>query len=119
MEVAMQYSEKFRKEVMEYIDRSCSQDYVAKLFNISSKTVWNWVKQRKELGHLKPKQTTERRHRKLPKEELIQYVKDHPDAYIREIAAHFKCGKTSVQNRLKKLGISRKKNSSVQRARRK
>jgi transposase len=118
MEVLMAYSEQFRKEVMEYIDGFHSQDYVAKLFGLSPKTVWNWVQQRKEKGHLSPKKAADRAPRKLPKDVLLQYVSDNPDAFLREIADHFKCAQSSVARRLKKFGISYKKNSVVQGERR-
>jgi transposase len=118
MEVLMAYSEQFRKEVMEYIDGFYSQDYVAKLFGLSPKTVWNWVQQRKEQGHLGPKKSADRAPRKLPKNALLQYIRDNPDAFLREIADHFKCAKSSVERRLKKLGVSYKKNSAVQGKRR-
>ena len=115
----MYYSEKFRKEVMEYIDGGHTQIAVAKMFKISAKTVWNWCKQRNEKGHLKPNTSYDRAPRKLPKGALLQYIKEHPDAYLREIATYFNCCASSVSARLEKLGVSYKKNSFVQGERRK
>jgi transposase len=89
MELKTSYSGQFREEVMEYIDGFHSQDYVAKLFGLSPKTVWNLVQQRKEVGYLESKKTSDRKHRKLEKETLLQYVKDNLSAFLREIAAHF------------------------------
>jgi transposase len=57
---------------------------------------------------LKPK-TVRRKARKLESEALIKYVKEHPDAYLKEIAEHFGCVVSAVYQRLKKLGITRKK----------
>lgn len=104
----MGYSLKFREEVMEYIDGFHTHVEVAKLFHISEKTIRNWIKQRKETGNLKSK-TPVRKAFKLEKEALSQYVKEHPDAYLREIASHFKCGISSVHRRLESLGITLKK----------
>ena len=112
----MYYSEKFRKEVMSYLDAGYSQSKVSKMFNISEKTVWNWNKQRNVNGHLRANMSYERPPRKLPKEDLLQYVKDNPDAYLREIAAHFGCRSSSVFARLKKLNVSYKKNFTISRA---
>jgi len=114
----MLYSAKFRKEVLEYIDGFHSQASVAKMFGISPKTVWNWVNQRKKLGHLEPKKVPDRKHRKLEKEAFLQYIKDNPSAYLREIAAYFGCAMSSVSKRLSKFGISYKKSLIIQRARR-
>ena len=46
---------------------------------------------------------------KLPLDDLEKYVKKHPDAFLREIASHFGCGKDAVARALKKLGLTRKK----------
>jgi transposase-like protein len=51
----MVYSEDFRKKVMEHIDAYKTQSEVARMFNISSKTLYNWINQRRETGNLKPK----------------------------------------------------------------
>ena len=112
----MLYSEKFRKEVLEYIDGFHSQSSVAKMFGISPKTVWNWVNQRKKVGHLEPQKVPDRKHRKLEKEAFLQYIKDNPSAYLREIAAHFGCAMSSVSKRLVKFGISYKKKSCCSRS---
>ncbi|GHT93754.1 hypothetical protein FACS1894122_09470 [Alphaproteobacteria bacterium] len=79
-------------------------------FNISEKTVWNWVNQRKRTGSLKPKEVV-RESPKLKSELLLQYVNDHPEAYLREIGAHFECAMSAVHKKLKKLGITYKKKS--------
>jgi transposase len=104
----MLYPEWFRKKVLECIDGFYTQAEVARMFNLSAKTVWNWVNQRKKTGSLKPK-TPERKARKLESEALIRYIKEHPDAYLREIAEHFECVASAVHQRLKKLNITLKK----------
>ncbi|MDR3155692.1 MAG: IS630 transposase-related protein [Holosporaceae bacterium] len=71
----MPYSKEFREVVMEYVDGFHSQAYVAKLFKISAKTVWNWVNQRKEVGHLHPKKSSERSPRKLEKRGIFRWFK--------------------------------------------
>ncbi|MDR2781017.1 MAG: transposase [Holosporaceae bacterium] len=38
-------------------------------------------------------------------EELSAYVKANPDAYLREIAEHFKCCVGAVHKALKRLGV--------------
>jgi transposase len=113
----MLYPEEFRKKVLEYIDGFHTQVEVARIFKISPKTVWNWVKQRKNTGSLKPKKP-ERKARKLNKEDLLQYVKERPDAYLREIGEHFGCVISAVHQRLKRFGITYKKTVVIQRKKR-
>ncbi|MDR1982659.1 MAG: transposase [Holosporaceae bacterium] len=40
---------------------------------------------------------------------LLQYIKEPPDAHLREIAEHFGCVIATVHSRLKKFGITYKK----------
>ena len=46
---------------------------------------------------------------KLLSDALEEYVKEHPDEFLREIASHFGCRKDAVARTLKKLGFTRKK----------
>jgi transposase len=78
------------------------------MFNINPRTLYNWMKQRRETGSLKPGKPI-RGAVKVKEEPLRQYVKDHPDAYLREIAEHFGCVNSEIHRRLKRLGITRKK----------
>ena len=51
----------------------------------------------------------QRKPKKIDPEKLLAYMAANPDAYEREIAAEFGCVRSSVQKRLAKLGITRKK----------
>jgi transposase len=104
----MRYTEDFRKKVMEYVDAFYPQAQVARMFHLSAKTVCNWVRQRRETGNLKPKQPI-RGAIKLKTEPLLEYLREHPDAYLREIGDHFGCTNSAVYQRLKYLNIKRKK----------
>ena len=42
-------------------------------------------------------------------EQLLAYVKEHPDAYLREIGAHFSLATSTIWNALKRLGFKLKK----------
>ena len=60
-------------------------------------------------GTLKPLYPKTRKPRKLPPDELIRYIDEHPDAFLEEIGDHFGCSDEAVRKALKKLGITRKK----------
>lgn len=47
--------------------------------------------------------------KKLPPDELREYVENHPDAYLSEIGEHFDCTGEAVRQALKSMGITRKK----------
>ena len=68
----------------------------------------SWRQKYKKTGEIKNKPLC-RTPRKLDNDKLISYVKEHPDAYLKEIAEAFGCSVTAVAKALKRLGITRKK----------
>ena len=46
---------------------------------------------------------------KLDRQKPAQYVGQHPDAYLHEIAKHFDCTAAAVCYALKQMGMTRKK----------
>ena len=65
-------------------------------------------KGRREQGHLERKKRVVK-NRKIPLEELKAFVEDHPDAFLREIAAHFARAVPSVWAALKQIKVTLKK----------
>ena len=65
-------------------------------------------KERREQGHLERKKRVAKS-RKIPLEELKVFVETHPDAFLREIAAHFDCAVPSVWAALKQIHVTLKK----------
>jgi transposase len=106
------YSEDLRERVIKYIESGHDRREACEVFGVSLKSVTNWIKLKKETGSLRIEAVPRSPH-KLFKEELIGYVKANPDAYIREIAEHFQCGKTTVVNALKRNGITYKKTAFI------
>ena len=68
-------------------------------------------KERREQGHLERKKRVVKK-RKIPLEELKVFVEAHPDAFLREIAAHFDCAVPSVWAALKQIKVILKKTTS-------
>ena len=108
------YSLDLREKVVAYVQNGHSQRETAKVFNINKATVSRWMKLVKENKSLKPVPTPRRPH-KLSLEKLEAYVKEHPDAFLHEIAEALDSKKTTVFCALKKLGYKLKKNKIVQR----
>ena len=113
------YSLELRTRALAALDKGKPRKKVAEIFNISTRTLYNWYKLRLETGHLHPQnRPTVRSHRKLKPEMLFSYLEKHPDAYLKEIGDAFGVSGTAIFKALKKFGISRKKNEALLRARR-
>ena len=80
------------------------------------KSVSIWKKMDKEGKRLVFEFVPRSPHR-INHEKLLAYVKEHPDAYLREIAAHFSVGLTTIWNALHRLGIRYKKTKKLPRSR--
>jgi transposase len=102
------YSEDLRIRVIEYVESGHKYEEAGAIYGVSERTICNWVKLKKERGSLKVESVSRSPH-KLHNEELLAYVKEHPDAYLKEIAENFKCCVSAVHKALKRLGIVYKK----------
>ncbi|MBF9676638.1 transposase [Streptococcus pseudopneumoniae] len=69
-------------------------------------------KERREQGHLERKKRVVK-NRKIPLEELKAFVEAYPDAFLREIAAHFDCAVPSVWAALKQMKVTLKKDDEL------
>ena len=108
----MSYSKDLRERAVSYRMEGHTLEETAKLFKISKTAVGNWVKKYKETGDLSDKEL-HRKAKKLPPEELLAYVKEHPDAFQEEIGKAFGCSDVAVSKAFKRLGITRKKKRSA------
>jgi transposase len=104
----MAYSEDYRKRAVEYYQEGHTQAEVEEAFKISPNTLRDW-ETRMEEGDLKPSYPKSRRPRKLPPDELLAYVEENPDAFLKEIGAHFGASDVAVGKALRKLNVTRKK----------
>lgn len=108
----MSYDIKFRRRAIEYWNDGHSKRATAEVFKVSTTTLQKWKSQLKETGKLEPKKRRET-WRKIEPERLKGYVKEHPDAYLKEIAEEFDCTDVAVLQALRRLKITRKKNYPV------
>lgn len=104
----MAYSEDYRRRTVEYYHEGNTQAEVRDIFKVHPKTLRDW-ESRMEKGNLKPVYPKTRKPRKLPPDELANYIEQNPDAFLVEIGAHFNCSDVAVYKALKKLNITRKK----------
>lgn len=105
----MTYSLDLRKKALEYLEKGGTEEAAAAIFGVTTRTLSNW-KRRKRDQNLAPKARC-LGPSKIDSDRLRQYVKDHPDAYLREIAQEFGSTLQAIFYACKRLKISLKKRS--------
>ena len=86
----MAYSADLRHKALNYYGQCKNISQTAATFNLSRNTLYLWIRLKKQTGSLKH-QVTGLNAVKLDRQKLAQYVGQHPDAYLHEIAKHFDC----------------------------
>ena len=104
----MAYSEDYRKRAIEYYYEGHTQAEVFETFRVYPRTIRDW-ETRMMAGSLKASYPKTRKPRKLLPSELVNYLNEHPDAFLSEIGEYFHCSAEGVRKALKKLKITRKK----------
>ena len=104
----MAYSTDFKQRALNYIKEGHSHVEASKVFDVGVRTLFTWEKKLREQGHLERKKRVVKK-RKIHLEELKAFVEAHPDAFLREIAAHFACAVPSVWAALKQINVTLKK----------
>ena len=108
----MRYSEDYRKRTIEYRGEGHTLEETHEVFKVSISTIRAWEKQWKEKGTLVPAPVV-RGYKKIEPQRLKTYVREHPDAYLKEIALEFNCCETAVRKAFERLGITRKKDATL------
>jgi transposase len=109
----MAYSIDLRRRVVDSVNQEKqTQQATATRFQISLATVKRWLK----LTCLIPKKTGSSNARTLDRTLLLATQKANPSAYLDELATLLGSKKSTISYNLIKLGISRKKNHAIQRA---
>lgn len=106
----MTYSVDLRERVVEFVNNGGSKTAAARQFRVSRWCVYEWIGRET----LEPKKQGCPGPWKLPPEMLKAHVEAHPDAYQHERGTDLGVSRHVVQYGLKRLGIARKKNATVQ-----
>ena len=103
----MTYSTDLRLRVVEYVEKGGSPKDASSIFRVSLRVIWMWIRRKNE-GNLAPKKR-KCTPRKIDYDHLKEFIKNNPDAYLREIAHH--CGVTiqAIFYACKRLKITLKK----------
>ena len=103
----MSYSVDSRKRVLAYRNAGHTLEGTRDTYKIAVLTIREWEDRLKRTGSLEA-DTPERAYKKIDPEKLKKYVKEHPDAYLKEMAEAFSCSSTAVDKARKRLHITRK-----------
>ena len=111
----MRYDEKFRKNVLNFVEDGHTQEETRKIFKIGENTIRQWKKLKNETGGLVDR-PLKRKWRKIDPEKLIRYFEEKPKAFDREAAVEFGCSAEAIRKSRKKLNIPYKKENEIYRA---
>ena len=110
----MAYSVDLRERVVAFVQEGGSKCEATKRFGVSRWCVYNWLSREcLQVQKMGPKAPW-----KLDPEALKAHVEQYPDAYHRERAVALGVSDFAIRLGLKRLGLRRKKNAAVPRAKR-
>ena len=89
------YSKDLRERASQYTKDGHSYRETAKVFDVSTAALVRWKKMYEEQGNFEDK-PRKKRIGKIDPQKLEEYLKEHPDAYLREIAALFSRSEAAV-----------------------
>lgn len=104
----MSYSLDLKKRVLAFIEEGHSKAEASKIFHVSKRAVFLWIKEKKEQGELKLK-LRDRKPYKIDDKKLMAYLQKNPDHYLREISASFHVSISAIFYALRRLKITYKK----------
>lgn len=109
------YSIDLRERVVDYVEQGGRKAEASRIFKVGRDTVYRWLKQKKQTGHLAARPLGGKRHEKIREAALIEQIKVRPDATLEELGQIFGVTPPAIFYRLKRLKITRKKNNALQR----
>jgi len=106
----MAYEKDYRKKILNFYYENGKTKTLFQ-FNISSSTLYGWIKLKKETGDLSSR-TRKRKFKVLDPEKLDEYMKnpENADKYIRENSKRFWLWKGDSESSTEKIRIHKKKN---------
>lgn len=102
------YSEDLRKKALILLERGKTKAEVVELLDIGIATLYRWIKKKAKGESLKPSKGR-KFIRKIDPEVVKQYVREHPEATLKEMNRDLGFGTTSIWYRLQQLKITLKK----------
>ena len=105
----MVYSLDLRKKALSHIESGATIAETSRIFGITTRTLSHWLRRQKQQD-LAPRMHGSKPS-KIDNEKLKKYIENHPDSYLREIAAVFSTTLQAIFYACKRLSITLKKRS--------
>lgn len=102
--------------VLTYLSNGHTYEEARAELGVGISTMKDWKRLLNETGSLE-KRSRQRRASKFPCAELKTYIKEHPDATLEEISAHFGGSISGAHDALARAGITFKKRALLHRTR--
>ena len=102
----MRCSKDIRKRVLAFIADGGSKVEAARRFEVSRKSVYNWLLKEDGLSHQKP---GPKKPRKIDNDVLRKAIEKNPDRMLKEYAKEFGVTDVAIWKACKRLGLPRKK----------
>jgi transposase len=109
----MAYSVDLRSRVIDFIEAGHTQKETREVFKVGTSTIKRWLALYSETGSVEKKEL-ERSARLYESEKLKTYMKENPDALLKEIAEHFGGSITGAFHALNREKITYKKRNLLQ-----
>ena len=102
------YSLDLRQRVIEHVEEKQDKNNVSNLFKVGIATIYRWLALKRKTGSIMPSKRKAYK-KKIDDKKLSQYVEEHLDSFLSEIAKEFGVTAHGVFYALKRLKITRKK----------
>lgn len=102
----MRCSKDIRRRVLKFVAEGGSKAEAARRFEVSRKSVYNWLSKEDGLSHHKP---GPKKPRKIDHELLRRAIEQNPDRMLKEYAKEFGVTDVAIWKACKRLGLPRKK----------
>ena len=106
----MAYSTDLRKRVLDFIEKGGKKAEASRRFSVDRSTIYRWLSAKDPFAPQKP---GPKNMRCLDEAAVKKHVADFPDLTQNERASHFGVSESSIRYGLRKLGITRKKNTRI------
>ncbi len=101
----MTYPIQFRKKIMKLNESGMKYEEIERKYLVSIRTLSRWKKE------IMPKSKRNKPWKTINKEALIEDIKRYPDSYGYERAERLRASRTGIQDAMKRLSVTYKKNS--------
>jgi transposase len=101
----MTYPIQFRKKIMKLHETGMKYEEIERKYLVSIRTLARWKKE------IIPKSKRNKPWKKINKEALIEDIKKYPDSYGYERAERLCASRTGIQDAMKRLSVTYKKNT--------